>query len=263
MSLCDSEAATHPCAAFVVELGGGGGATPLSAGSVFRVSFWSAKISRAELSRKPLPRLTTATAGAELPEVLSFVRLPEEAPPQQQQQQQSQQQQRRERKQQQQQQWHQQQQQARGQRGRGGGRFPQQQQAPKQKVRDYYAILSVKRGASKREIKKAYHAAAKRWHPDKNRAEGQEARLEKAERNFKLIARAYEVLSDPDTRAAYDRGENVDDPKWAQRQSAQQEAQRRGGNVRFNAGPQGQQQFQRKGGRGGGGQRRGPRTFHF
>jgi len=246
MSLCDSEAATHPCAAFVVEVGGGGGATPLSAGSVFRVSFWSAKISRAELSRKPLPRLTTATAGAELPEVLSFVRLPEEAPQQQQQQQQSQQQQRRERKQQQQQQWHQ-----------------QQQQAPKQKVRDYYAILSVKRGASKREIKKAYHAAAKRWHPDKNRAEGQEARLEKAERNFKLIARAYEVLSDPDTRAAYDRGENVDDPKWAQRQSAQQEAQRRGGNVRFNAGPQGQQQFQRKGGRGGGGQRRGPRTFHF
>ena len=34
---------------------------------------------------------------------------------------------------------------------------------------------------------------ARKWHPDKNRAPGQEERLEKAERNFKLIARAHEV----------------------------------------------------------------------
>ena len=44
-----------------------------------------------------------------------------------------------------------------------------------------------------RQVKKAYHAMARKWHPDKNRAPGQEERLEKAERNFKLIARAHEV----------------------------------------------------------------------
>ena len=100
------------------------------------------------------------------------------------------------------------------------------------------------RGASARQVKKAYHEMARKWHPDKNRRPGQEKRLEKAERNFKLIARAYEVrahgadwlgrhlaaspplskpqtlpldsqvLSDKATRAAYDRGEDVDDPKF-------------------------------------------------
>ena len=54
------------------------------------------------------------------------------------------------------------------------------------------------------QVKKAYHAMAKKWHPDKNRQPGQEARLEKAERNFKLIARAYEVLSDEQLRALLD-----------------------------------------------------------
>ena len=66
-----------------------------------------------------------------------------------------------------------------------------------------------------------------KWHPDKNRQPGMERRLAKAERNFKLIARAYEVLSDKATRAAYDRGEDVDDSKFALRQQAQQQ-QRRG-----------------------------------
>ena len=66
-------------------------------------------------------------------------------------------------------------------------------------------------------MKRAYHEQAKLWHPDKNRQPGQEKRLEKAERNFKLIARAYEVLGDKSIRAAYDRGENVDDPKWRPR----------------------------------------------
>ena len=94
----------------------------------------------------------------------------------------------------------------------GGGRAPPRQ-PPAPKVRDYYAILKVPRGASAKQIKKAYHGRAKEWHPDKNR--GTDAkREEKAERNFKLIARAYEVLGDKETRAAYDRGENVDDPKW-------------------------------------------------
>ena len=69
------------------------------------------------------------------------------------------------------------------------------------------------RGSSARAIKKAYHSRAKEWHPDKNRG-GDEKRLQKAERNFKLIARAYEILGDKENRQAYDRGENVDDPKW-------------------------------------------------
>jgi len=127
------------------------------------------------------------------------------------------------------------------------GRQPPPQAPKKQTARDYYSILNVKRGASKKAIKKAYHAAAKRWHPDKNRADGQEERLAKAERNFKLIARAYEVLSDAETKAAYDRGENVDDPKWARGQAAQQEAQRRSGNVRYQSGAGGQPfNFQRR-----------------
>ena len=52
------------------------------------------------------------------------------------------------------------------------------------------------------------------WHPDRNGMAGQQARLAKAEHNFKLVARAYEVLSDERTRAAFDCGENIDDPGW-------------------------------------------------
>ena len=73
--------------------------------------------------------------------------------------------------------------------------------------RDYYQILRVSRDASATEVKRAYHAMAKRWHPDKN-LEGE--RAAKAERNFRLIARAHEVLSDRNLRARYDRGEDVD-----------------------------------------------------
>ena len=61
-------------------------------------------------------------------------------------------------------------------------------------ARDYYEILRVSPGASLAEIKRAYHAMAKAWHPDRNRAPGQEERARKAERNFRLIARAQEVL---------------------------------------------------------------------
>ena len=74
---------------------------------------------------------------------------------------------------------------------------------------DYYNILEVPRNAPASEIKKAYRKLALKWHPDKNRG-GDPKRLEKAERNFKLIARAYEVLGDPRTREAYDAGEDVD-----------------------------------------------------
>ena len=66
--------------------------------------------------------------------------------------------------------------------------------------RDYYDLLGVPREAPPEEIKKAYRLKAKELHPDKNRED--RARAEEA---FKQITEAYEVLSDPDKRAQYDR----------------------------------------------------------
>ncbi len=65
-------------------------------------------------------------------------------------------------------------------------------------VDDYYATLGVGRGASGDEIKKAYRRQAKRYHPDRN--PGDKA----AERKFKQIQEAYEVLGSAEKRAQYD-----------------------------------------------------------
>ncbi len=64
--------------------------------------------------------------------------------------------------------------------------------------RDYYEVLGVSRGASPDEIKKAYRRLARQFHPDVNK-EGS------AEAKFKEINEAYEVLSDEQKRAMYDR----------------------------------------------------------
>jgi molecular chaperone DnaJ len=66
--------------------------------------------------------------------------------------------------------------------------------------RDYYQVLGITREASPEEIKRAYRRKAKEFHPDKNPKE-----RAKAEEEFKQVAESYEVLSDPDKRAQYDR----------------------------------------------------------
>jgi molecular chaperone DnaJ len=65
--------------------------------------------------------------------------------------------------------------------------------------RDFYEILGVSKGASAEEIKKAYRKVAIQFHPDKNQGN------KEAEEKFKEAAEAYEVLSDSDKRAKYDR----------------------------------------------------------
>lgn len=74
------------------------------------------------------------------------------------------------------------------------------------KQKDYYKILGVSRRATIREIKKAYREQALQWHPDKHTGEEEK---EKAEKQFQLVAEAYEVLSDDEKRGKYDRGEEV------------------------------------------------------
>lgn len=64
---------------------------------------------------------------------------------------------------------------------------------------DYYQLLGVSRTADTEEIKKAYRQLALQYHPDRNQGS------KEAEERFKEITKAYEVLRDPEKRAAYDR----------------------------------------------------------
>src|SRR4029079_6875499 len=65
--------------------------------------------------------------------------------------------------------------------------------------RDYYEVLGLGRTATDEEIKRAYRRLAVKFHPDKNPDDPH------AEEQFKELGEAYDVLMDPDKRAAYDR----------------------------------------------------------
>lgn len=66
-------------------------------------------------------------------------------------------------------------------------------------MRDYYEVLGISRDADEAEVKKAYRTVAKKCHPDRCPGDSE------AEDKFKEAANAYKVLSDPDSRARYDR----------------------------------------------------------
>src|SRR3989440_10986037 len=70
---------------------------------------------------------------------------------------------------------------------------------PMSATRDYYDILGVSRDVDDATIKKAFRRLARELHPDVNSHDPQ------AEEKFKEAAEAYEVLSDPERRATYDR----------------------------------------------------------
>src|SRR3954463_4851531 len=70
---------------------------------------------------------------------------------------------------------------------------------------DLYSQLNVPRGASEADIKKAYRKLAKELHPDKNKDNP------RATERFAKVTQAYDILTDKDKRARYDRGEIDED----------------------------------------------------
>ena len=108
------------------------------------------------------------------------------------------------------------------------------------KTKDYYKVLNVPNDADDRNIKRQYRSLTKKFHPDKAISQG--VTKEQAEKKMAEINEAYEVLSDPELRARFDRG---DDPN-----SQEQQGQPFHGSP-FGHGGSGQQFFFQHGGGGG------------
>ncbi len=105
------------------------------------------------------------------------------------------------------------------------------------KTKDYYKVLDLSRDAEGREIKRAYNKLSKMYHPDKAAAQG--LMPEDAQKKMAAVNEAYEVLSDPELKERFDRG---DDPNSQEQQQ---------GNP-FHGSPFGGQQFMFRQGGGGG-----------
>mmetsp|Transcript_22985 Transcript_22985/g.32383 ORF Transcript_22985/g.32383 Transcript_22985/m.32383 type:complete len:497 (+) Transcript_22985:329-1819(+) len=80
-----------------------------------------------------------------------------------------------------------------------------QVQLKRAKQKDFYKILNIPRDASEAEIKKSYKKAALKWHPDRHASSSDEKKKE-AEKVFRDVNLAYEVLSDPVKKQKYDNG---------------------------------------------------------
>lgn len=68
---------------------------------------------------------------------------------------------------------------------------------------NYYDVLGLRKNASNKDIKKAYHKLALKWHPDKHANKSDDKKKE-AENKFKEINEAYEILGNPEKRKKYD-----------------------------------------------------------
>ena len=119
------------------------------------------------------------------------------------------------------------------------------------KQKDYYKVLGVSRDSDEREIKRAYRKLSVQYHPDKAAQQGISS--EDAQKKMASINEAYEVLSDPELKGRFDRGDDPNDN--SQQQNPFQGSPFGGGGqpVFFRQGGSGgQQQFKFQQGGGGG-----------